>query len=242
MLKGNAIFFKRLQYLSAKANFRVHHILLNIDGTKALLSGNTGNDILGFLAGTSHNPGAIVLRGIGITDIDGNPLLTDRENSILMQYRCSHIGKLPKLSIGNYLNPLGAVNDSGVCNQETGNIGPVLIYISLYSLGNDGARYVRASSGEGLYPAVGKGTIKSRNYCILAVSQSCRQYSICLLRIKFTVLIKENNGCCINKLISQIICHDDSVQILTPGSRIIASGFFLKVLLDGNKFLVKTEL
>ena len=116
MFKGNTILLKSLQHLSSEPDFGVHHILFYIDGAKASLSRNTCDDILGFLTGTSHNPGTIVLRGIGISDIDGNPLLTHGENGILVKHCGSHVGKFTELLISNYINPLRIINNSGVRN------------------------------------------------------------------------------------------------------------------------------
>ena len=76
MLKGDSVLLKRLQYLSAETDLGVHHIFFNIHRAEAFFTGDTGDDIFGLLAGASHDPGTVVFRRIGVSDIDGNTLLT----------------------------------------------------------------------------------------------------------------------------------------------------------------------
>ena len=116
MFEGNTVFFKGLQNLSAETDFGVHHVLFNIYRAEALLAGNTRDNIFGFLAGAAHNPCTFICGSIGIPDIDGNALLTDRENGIFMQNGCAHIGKLAEFLVGDNFNDLRILDNTGICN------------------------------------------------------------------------------------------------------------------------------
>ena len=116
MLKGNVVVLKCLQHFPPKPNLRVHHILIQHNRAKTLLAGNPGDRIFGFLTGTAHNPGALVLRHIGIADIDRNPLFPYREDRVLMEHRSSHVGKFPQFPVGDHIDPLRLINDTGISN------------------------------------------------------------------------------------------------------------------------------
>ena len=93
MFKGNTLFFKLFQNLTAKTNLRVHHIFFNIYRYKTFFTGNSGNGVMRFVAGACHNHGSLILRAVGIPDINRNARFTYRENRILMKYCCPHVGK-----------------------------------------------------------------------------------------------------------------------------------------------------
>ncbi len=88
MFKTNMLFFNRFQHLSAKSDFLVHHILLDIEHTKAALTGDTGDN---FIRGIStsisclrNDQGTGRFGSIGISDIDRNPGMANGKNGILM--------------------------------------------------------------------------------------------------------------------------------------------------------------
>ena len=166
------------------------------------ISGDTGDDIFGLLAGASHDPGTVVFRRIGIADIDGNTLLAYREDGILMQYGSSHICQLAKFAVSDGLNSLGMIDDSGICDQETGHIRPILIDIRFGSLSNNRTSNIGSASGEGLYRSVRHRTVESGNYRFLALCQSGTKYFVGLRCIKLTVFIEENYSCRINEIIA----------------------------------------
>ena len=230
MFKGNAAVLKGLEHLAAKANFRIHHVFFNIDGTEAPLSCNSRNDEFGFLAGAFHNPCPVIVRRIGIADIDGNPFLSYRENSVLMENRCPHIGKLPQLLIGDGIDAYGVGDDTGIRNQETRNISPVFINLRMNSLCHDGSCNIGTSPGKSMDSTVRHSAVKTGNYRILFFFQSCGHHLIRFVRIKIPVLVKENHFRRINKSKFQIGRHDDAVQIFSSGSCIILSRFFLKII------------
>ena len=118
MLEGDSVFFKCLQHSAAKTDLSIHHIFFDIDRAEALLAGDTGDHIFGFLTGAAYDPGTGILRLIGVTDIDGNTLLTYREDGVLMQDAGSHIGQLTKLTVGDDFDNFRIINNSGISDQE----------------------------------------------------------------------------------------------------------------------------
>ena len=94
MLYGNTVLLDYGKHLTDKSDFSIHHGFFNVDGAEILLSGNSGDDKSGLFQGIGHNHGAVILRCIGIFDLDGNSLFSYRENGILVENTGSHIAKL----------------------------------------------------------------------------------------------------------------------------------------------------
>ena len=239
MFKGNSLFFKLFQYLAAKSDLGVHHIFFDIDSYEAFFTCNTGNGIDRFVAGTCHDHGSFIFRLVGITDVDRNTRFAYREDRILMKHSCSHIGKLTKLAVCNYINGLRILNETRVCYQETRHIGPVLIEICFCCFCNDGTGNIRSTSGKCLDLAICISTIESRNDSLLQFCQFLFHQFIGSLCIKFSIFIKTDHLCGIHKRESQIICHNNAIQVLTTGCCIITSCFFLKLLCDHFKFMIQ---
>ena len=202
MLKVNAILLKSGQHFTAKAYLRVHHILLDIDCNESLLTCDTGNRICRVMTGALYDPCSLILRCVCISDIDRNTCLTDRENGVLVKYACPHIRKLAKLTVCDDLDRLRMINNTWICDQETGNIGPVLIACGMHRSGYDGTGDVRSASGECLDRAICLCSVKSRNNCSLHTLQTLLEQLICLLRHKTAILVKSDRIGRIYKFIS----------------------------------------
>ena len=82
-------------------------------------TGNTGNRVFQFLAGTLYDQGSLCLRIIGIADIDRNAGLSYREYRILMQYAGSHVGELAEFTVSDRLDRLWIVDDPWICDQKS---------------------------------------------------------------------------------------------------------------------------
>ena len=154
MLKGNTVLFKYLKHFSAKAHLSVHHSLFNIDCAKALFSRNTGNSIMRLSAGAFYNQSSLVLRLIGVADIDRDSFFSDRENCILVENACAHVGQLSQLLVCNRLNYLRILNNPGIRYQKAGYICPVFIQICMNGSGYNRSRHIGTASGKGFNRAV----------------------------------------------------------------------------------------
>ena len=78
-------------------------------------------------AGALYDESALVLRTVGVADIDRDSFFSYREDRVLMEYACAHVSQLTKLFIGNGLDDLRILHDTRIGYKETGYIGPVLI-------------------------------------------------------------------------------------------------------------------
>lgn len=130
-LEGDAVFLENFQHFPAKAHLGVHHILLDVEGSKPLLSSDAGNRVFRLPAGALHDEGTLVFRRVGVADIDGDAFLSYRKDGLLMEYGGSHVGQFPEFTVGDGLDDLGIYHDPGIGNKETGNVGPVLIDICM---------------------------------------------------------------------------------------------------------------
>ena len=74
---------------------------------------------------------------------------------LLLLLLYSHVGKLPKLMVGDALHHPGILYDPGVRHQKAVHIGPVFIQVGIHRTGHDRAGNVRAASAEGSDGVVG---------------------------------------------------------------------------------------
>ena len=169
MFKGKIIIFKDTEHFSAKADLGIHHALLYGDRSETFLSCNTGDGEFRFAAGILYDHGSRILRCVGVQHMDRNALLAEREDGVLMKHGSSHVGKLTQLAVGNGGNDFRIFDDTRIGYQETGNVGPVLVDISVYGLCHDGTGDVRTAAGEGFYASVRFCAVESRNDCVIQI-------------------------------------------------------------------------
>ena len=146
MLKADTVLFKHLKHTSAEAYLGVHHILFDVDRCEALFAGDTCDGELRLLRGRFNDERSVVVRSVGVFDVNGYACLPYREDSVLVKHRCAHIGKLTKLLVGDYLDGLRILDDSWVCKQEARNVRPVLVKVCADSRSYYRACYVRTAS------------------------------------------------------------------------------------------------
>ena len=128
-----------------------------------------------------------------------------------MQYGRSHVGKLSQLTVRNDLDCFRIVDNTRICYKHTRYIGPVFIQIRIYCLCDNRTCNIRTATGERNYFSVLSCPVKSRDHRTFYFFEARRQHFICLVRHKIAIFIKEDDFCCINKLIAQVVCHDDTV-------------------------------
>ena len=211
MLDGDTIVFEYGQDFAAESDFGVHHIFFDVDGCKSFLSGNTGDRITRFSAGTFNDQRTRILRTVGIADVDRDTFLSYREDGFFMKHGSTHVCQLAKLYISDGIDHFRIFDDTWICDQETGYIGPVLIQISMDCFCDQRTCDIGSASGEGCYLSFCGCTIKSRNDCIVTFCQACRKLFIGCFCIKCAVFMENDHFSCIDKFISQVICHDDTV-------------------------------
>ena len=242
MLKRNLIFFKSLKYFSSKAYLGIHHCLGDKYRTEILLTCDTCHNIILLLACALNNPCTRIFRYICIPDIDRYTTVTDRENRIFVQNRCSHIRKLTKLSVSNIFNRLWIRNDTWVCYKETGHICPVLVHICLTCLCNDRSCHIRTATGKCLDIPIFAKSVKSGNNCTWCLRQSLTKNLLCLIAVEISFCIEENHLCGINKFNTKICSHNLTIQKFSSGRCIINLWILDQLLCDLFKILIQREI
>ena len=115
------------------------------------------------------NERPLVLRGIGVFDMNRNTGLFHGENGVLVQNGCAHVGKLAQLAVGNDRDILRLIDNTRIGDHKAGNIGPVLILVRSRRAGDDRAGDIRAAAGKGLDGIVGHDAVKARDNGIFAL-------------------------------------------------------------------------
>ena len=93
VLKGNPLLFQRLQQAAAKADFRVHHRLFHVDDRKILVPRDAGDGVFALVIlrlVADHR--ARLIRVVRVADVRRDARDAHRENGVLVQHACAHIG------------------------------------------------------------------------------------------------------------------------------------------------------
>ena len=243
MLKANLAFLERLKETAAKADLGIHHILFDRNDRKASLTCNSRNDVLRDRLGRMRNDHrSLIVRTVGIADVDRDSRIADREDRILMENGCSHVGKLAKLLVGDRFNHARILNKTGIRHQKARNVGPVLVKIGVYRACNDRARDIRAAAREGLDRTVRHASVEARNDGAIMLLQDRGKNDIGFLGIKITVLAEEDILLRINEIKAKVICENNSVQILAAAGDVVAPRAMENGGSDGLKFLLKRKI
>ena len=232
MFKWYAIIFKHLKNFSSKSDFWIHHVFVDAYWYESLLTGNTSNYTIRSVTCCLNNHCTRILWCICISDINRNSFFSYRENCWFMKNGSTHVRQFPKFPVCNNFDWLWIFYYSWVCCKETRNICPVFVHIRFDSSCNYWTCHIRTTSWKCLNFSVWHCTIKSRNYSIFCSSELFWTYFISLFWIEFSIFIKTDYICSINKLISKIICHYNTIKVFSSWSSIIFSCFCFKVFLD----------
>ena len=247
MLKGDLVVLQNVQNASAKADLGVHQILLDGDDRKALLARNTRDDALGIiLLGSRHDHGSGSVRIVGVADIDRNACVAHGENSLLMQNRCTHVGKLAQLAIGDGLDGLGVLDHARVCHHKARDVGPVLVERRVCRLRNDRAGHVRATAAEGLDRAVGHDTVKAGDHGVAVLLELLTHLLLGLFLVVHAVLAEEDHRLGVDKVKAEVLGQDQRIEVLAAAcgkitSRVVRDGVADVIQLARNVKL-QTEL
>ena len=150
-----------------------------------------------------------------------------------MKHGCAHVGKLTKLTVGDDLDGLGILHDTGIHHQEAGNVRPVLVKICLCRAGNDGTGDIGAASGEGLHRAVGHTAVEPGDHRVLATGKTAGHNAVGQLGFKIAVLVEEDHLCRVDKGKAQIICHDHAVEVFATAGNVIQGRALGELVVDG---------
>ena len=242
MLETDAVVLEGLQSLAAETDLRVHHVLLNVDRGEALLAGDAG-DGEGRLAGRIfHDERAFVLRRVCILDVDRDARRADREDRVLMEHACAHVGELAELTVRDRLDDAGILDDVRIGYEEAGHVGPVLIEVRMHRARDDGTGDVGSASGKCLDSAVGIRSVKSGDDGVRQALKSGGEQLLRCVGVEGAVLEETDVACGVDKLKTEIVSKKNTVQILAAGSSVVASGMSRKILADGLKLRVEVSI
>ena len=167
MFEGDAVLLKDLKDFSPKTDFGVHHRLVDVHCAEAFLSCNACDRVVRAFAGVLNDHGTRIFRTVCVADVDRDSLFSYREDRILVENACAHVGELTELCVSDRFDRSRIVDDPRVSDKETGDIGPVLIEISLDRTGNDGTCDIGAAAGEGVDCSIRLSTVESRDDSLL---------------------------------------------------------------------------
>ena len=128
-----------------------------------------------------------------------------------MQHGRAHIGKLAQFSVSDRLDLFRVRDDIRVCNQKAGYVRPVFVNIRMNRLCNDRTGDIGAASGERANASVRICAIKARHNRAFHVLKAFAKYLVGLYCIEFAIFLKKYDLCRIDKFISQISRHYDTV-------------------------------
>ena len=191
------------------------------------------------MAGALHDPGSLIIRRVGIADVDRNSRFSHREHCVLVKHAGAHIGKLAQLTVCDRLDRLRILNDARICNEKARHVRPVLIAGRMYRARHNRSCDIGTASGKGLDRSVRQCPVESRNYRTLAFFQTFSQHLVGLLCVKSPVLLEGNHLCRIHELVAKVVCHNDTIQIFAAGRRIINTRLIFKVLTDLFEFFLQ---
>ena len=196
-------------------------------------------DIIG---NCGHDHGACILGRIGIADIDGDTGSTDGEHRILMENGSAHVGQLAQFLIGDVLNGMRCIHQSGISCQHTGDIRPVLIQACTHCQCHNGTGQIGAAAGEGVDIAIGQGPVETGNHSILQIGQSSGELAVGLLCVERTVGIEGHIVCRIHKGEAQIGRNDLGVEVLAAACHIVTVGLCFQMGADHSDLAIHIEV
>ena len=190
--------------------------------------------------GNDHRAGSGGI--VGVSDVDRNARNAHGEDRVLMKHRSAHVGKLAKLSVGDHVDGARIRNASGVCHQETRNVGPVLIHIGAHRSCHDGARDIGSAAGEGLDSAVGHGAVEAGDNGSIAVGKNSAKFFIRVFSVKGAIFLEENARCRIHEGVFQIGGKDLTVQVFSAACHVVATCMVRDGDADHGELLIHGEL
>ena len=119
MFKADTILLEYFKHSSAETKLCVHHILFDIDYSKALLSCYTCDRECRLLRCGLNDHCTHILRLVCVLDVYWDACFSYRENSVLMKYACTHVRKLSQFLICYGSDRLWVVDNSRVAYQES---------------------------------------------------------------------------------------------------------------------------
>ena len=231
------------QNLPQHAHLAAHAPLGQRDDREVLLAGDAGDEPVGIRIPIEPLPdhGARILGGIGIADVQRDVLLPDREDGSLVEDLSAAVAQLPQFVVGDLRDGLGIVHDPGVCHQDAGHVGPVLVDIGIQSRRRQCAGDIAAPPGEGLDLPVRELAVEAGDHHAGAAHQD-PQGLIAALLVHGAVEAEMDPVRRVDELETQEVRHEPGGEILAPGGQLIlGDGFLVQLGLQGRKLRLQVD-
>ena len=230
MLKGNPLLLQRLQQAAAEADFRVHHRLFHVDDRKILVPRDAGDGVFALVIlrlVADHR--ARLIRVVRVADVRRDARDAHRENGVLMQHACAHIGQLAQLPIGHIADRLRVADDARVSHQAAGNIRPVFIHVRVDRARDNRARDVAAAAGKGFDVAMRVAAVKTRHNGMRMPFQQAAERLLRPAAVQPPFLVEENALLRVDEIPSEIIRQQNAVEVFAPAGGVIRARAELNV-------------
>ena len=118
---------QNLQDTEGETDFLVEQVLVQVESTKVLATGDPGNNSFRLEAFFRHDHGSALFRMLSVLDVDRNLSLNGRDQGFIVEDRETSIGQLPHLPISHRVNRLRIVNNLRVSRENSIDISKVFI-------------------------------------------------------------------------------------------------------------------
>jgi len=127
----------------------------------------------------SDNPGAGVVRVVGVADVDRDARGADGEDGLGVQHGGAAVAQLAQFAVGEAVDHRGVLDNPRVGGQQARNVGPVFVDRGVDGAGDHGAGDVGPAAAKGADVPVGVRPVETRDDCPLDTRERRGQRVVC---------------------------------------------------------------
>lgn len=176
-------------------------------------------------------------RIIGVADIQRNIRLANWKNTGLVQDLRSHIAKLPQLVIGDALDGAGIFHNAGIRHKNTGNIGPVFVYIGPQCRCRQSTGHITSATAEHLNMAIRHDAVKTWNDYAAVFCYAAKRF-VGMLPVNLAIEGKLEPFGGIEKIKAEVFRHKAGSEIFAAGDQLILADALLHLFIKGQKLFI----
>ena len=159
-----------------------------------------------------------------------------------MQHGRAHVGKGPEFPVSQVFHRMRSVNDPGISREKSGNVCPVLIEVRLDRAGREASCHIGSASGKGVDDAVGICSVKSRDHSLLQRPEGSSHGPPRHGLVQLSGFRKADTPRGIHKCVSEKLCQNAGIQILSAACHIILLRMIIQMLPERFNLLVQREV
>ena len=203
--------FENGEHATTKADFLVHHGLLDVDHGEALAACNTRDRELRAFRSRA-NDGASVFGAVRVADVDRNLLGAARSDGFVVKHACAGVSEFADFAVAHVFDRERIFDDARVSHEHARNVGPVFILGSVNTVSEDGARDIGTATAEGLDFATEVTAIEARQHIKLVfVAESLCNFFVGL-RGNAILVIESDERIAIDKVCAEELGHETSAE------------------------------